>query len=86
MSLWPLDAFEYRLVGGEAVAAYQMLNDASRFDVGTAVYSRGEKSADAKDILERAITALGPPKEVLSDNSLAFNQLRAGQTYYAGHE
>lgn len=58
---------------------YQLLDDASRFDVGTAAYSRAENSADAKDILERAITTYGPPKEVLSDNSLAFNQLRAGR-------
>ncbi|PYI65473.1 IS481 family transposase [Arthrobacter livingstonensis] len=79
MSLWQLDAFEYRLAGGEVVTVYQLLDDASRFDVGTVAYSRAENSADAKDVLERAITAYGPPKEVLSDNSLAFNQLRAGR-------
>ncbi len=57
---------------------YQLLDDASRYDVGSDAYSRHENSADAKDVLERAIAACGAPQEVLSDNSLAFNQLRAG--------
>ncbi|WP_427019324.1 integrase core domain-containing protein (plasmid) [Pseudarthrobacter sp. P1] len=79
MSLWQLDAFEYRLASGQTVTVYQLLDDASRFDVGTEAYTRHENSADAKDVLERAITAYGAPKELLSDNSLAFNQLRAGR-------
>ena len=78
MSLWQLDAFEYRLADGQIVTVYQLLDDASRFDVGSDAYSRHENSADAKDVLARAIAACGAPKEVLSDNSLAFNQLRAG--------
>ena len=78
MSLWQLDAFEYRLAGGQVVTVYQLLDDASRYDVGSDAYSRHENSADAKDVLERAIAACGAPREVLSDNSLAFNQLRAG--------
>ncbi|TFD00505.1 transposase [Cryobacterium sinapicolor] len=78
MSLWQLDAFEYRLAGGQIVTVYQLLDDASRYDVGSDAYSRHENSTDAKDVLERAIAACGAPREVLSDNSLAFNQLRAG--------
>ena len=78
MSLWQLDAFEYRLAGGQIVTVYQLLDDASRYDVGSDAYSRHENSTDAKDVLERAIAACGAPQEVLSDNSLAFNQLRAG--------
>ncbi|MET4003651.1 transposase InsO family protein [Arthrobacter sp. UYCu511] len=58
---------------------YQLLDDSSRFDVGTAAYSLAENSTDAKDVLERAITVYGPTKDVLSENSLAFNQLRAGR-------
>ncbi|MFC5931643.1 transposase [Cryobacterium melibiosiphilum] len=79
MSLWQLDAFEYRLADGRTVTVYQLLDDASRYDVGSDAYSRHENSADAKDVLERAIAACGAPQEVLSDNSLAFNQLRAGR-------
>jgi transposase InsO family protein len=78
MSLWQLDAFEYRLAGGQTVTVYQLLDDASRYDVSSDAYARHENSADAKDLLERAIAACGAPKELLSDNSLAFNQLRAG--------
>lgn len=78
MSLWQLDAFEYRLAGGQAVTVYQVLDDATRYDVGTWAHVRHENSADAKEVLERAINAHGAPRELLSDNSLAFNQLRAG--------
>lgn len=79
MSLWQLDAFEYRLLDGKTATVYQLLDDASRYDIGTDAYARHENSADAKDVLERAIEAYGAPKELLSDNSLAFNQLRAGR-------
>lgn len=78
MSLWQLDAFEYDLVGGETVTIYQLLDDSTRFDVGTNAYARAENSTDAKTVLADAIAAHGPPQEVLSDNSLAFNQLRQG--------
>lgn len=78
MSLWQLDAFEYRLAGGQVVTVYQLLDDASRFDVGTDAYERHENSADAKSVLEQAIATYGAPQELLSDNSLAFNQLRGG--------
>lgn len=78
MSLWQLDAFEYRLASGQTATIYQLLDDATRFDVGTYAYLRHENSADAKRVLERAISGYGAPQEVLSDNSLAFNQLRQG--------
>jgi Integrase core domain. len=79
MSLWQLDAFEYALASGQIVTVYQLLDDASRYDVGTDAFARHENSADAKDVLGRAIAAHGAPKELLSDNSLAFNQLRYGR-------
>lgn len=78
MSLWQLDAFEYNLTNGETITIYQLLDDATRFDVGTNAHERDENSTDAKDVLAAAITAHRPPQEVLSDNSLAFNQLRQG--------
>lgn len=79
MALWQLDAFEYTLSTGVVVTIYQLLDDASRFDVGTDAYLRNENSADARDVLERAITEYGAPLELLSDNSSAFNQLRQGR-------
>ncbi|GAA4385678.1 hypothetical protein GCM10023152_36630 [Agromyces bauzanensis] len=55
MSLWQLDAFEYELASGQIVTVYQLLDDASRYDVGTDAFARHENSADAKDVLGRAI-------------------------------
>lgn len=78
MSLWQLDAFEYRLANGETATIYQLLDDATRYDVGTYAHARHENSADAKLVLERAMNEYGAPRELLSDNSLAFNQLRQG--------
>ena len=78
MALWQLDAFEYHLTTGEVATIYQLIDDATRFDVGTDAYMRNENSTDAKLVLERAINEYGAPQEVLSDNSYAFNQLRRG--------
>lgn len=79
MALWQLDAFEYRLATGDIITIYQLLDDATRFDVGTAAYQRHENSADATHVLDQAIAAYGAPQELLSDNSSAFNQLRQGR-------
>lgn len=78
MSLWQLDAFEYDLTDGQTVTIYQLLDDSTRFDVGTTAHIRAENSTDAKSVLADAIAAHGAPQEVLSDNSSAFNQLRQG--------
>ena len=79
MALWQLDAFEYTLTTGTIITVYQLLDDATRFDVGTTAHSRAENSADAHQVLAAAIAEYGAPKEVLSDNSFAFNQLRQGR-------
>lgn len=79
MAMWQLDAFEYTLSEGTIITIYQLLDDATRFDVGTAAHLRDENSADAHNVLSRAIAEYGAPKEVLSDNSFAFNQLRQGR-------
>lgn len=78
MSLWQLDALEYRLSSGQTVTIYQLIDDATRYDVGIRAYVRHENSTDAKHVLERAIHQHGVPGELLSDNSLDFNQLRRG--------
>lgn len=79
MALWQLDAFEYSLSAGTVITIYQVLDDASRFDVGTQGYSFHENSSDAEKVLKQAITQYGAPRELLSDNSSAFNQLRQGR-------
>ncbi|MGP5048912.1 integrase core domain-containing protein [Glutamicibacter ardleyensis] len=88
MALWQLDAFEYRTLSDQVVTVYQLIDDATRFDVGSSAYARHENSGDARQVLTSAINEYGPPKEVLSDNSKAFNQLRGGtigivETYLA---
>lgn len=55
---------------------YQLIDDASRYDVGTDAYAKGGNSTNSEDVLARTINAHGAPKELLSDTSSAFNQLR----------
>lgn len=77
-ALWQLDAFEYRTAKNQLITVYQLIDDASRFDVGSRAFQRHENSQDAQEVLVRAIAEYGAPQEVLSDNSKAFNQLRSG--------
>lgn len=77
-ALWRLDAFEFRTTKNQLVTVYQLIDDATRFDIGSSAYQRHENSHDAHNVLARAISEYGAPKEVLSDNSIAFNQLRGG--------
>lgn len=78
MALWQLDAFEYRTAKNQLITVYQLIDDASRLDVGSRAFQRHENSQDAKEVLMLAIIEYGAPQEVLSDNSKAFNQLRSG--------
>lgn len=78
MALWQMDAFEFNLSTGKAATVYQLLDDATRYYAGTIARARLENSADAQTVLERAIAEHGAPRELLSDNSGAFNQLRKG--------
>lgn len=79
MALCQLDAFEFRTGDSKVATVYQLLDDATRYDVGSWAYQLEENSRDAQDVLARAINAHGAPQEVLSDNSLAFNQLWQGK-------
>ena len=78
MALWQLDAFEYRTSKNQLITIYQLIDDASRYDVGSSAFQRHENSQDSQTVLAEAIKAYGAPQEVLSDNSKAFNQLRSG--------
>ena len=54
MEMWQLDAFEYRLASaqgatalGAKVTVYQLLDDSTRFDVGTLCFATPENGTDA---------------------------------------
>lgn len=47
MALWQLDAFEYRIGEGKVLTVYQLLDDATRYDVGSWAYQQHETSHDA---------------------------------------
>jgi len=81
MAMWQIDAFEYRLHdrAKTKVTIYQVIDDATRKDVGTAVFADHENSVDAMAVMKACIGAFGAPHEVLSDNQAAFNQLRQGR-------
>lgn len=78
--LWQLDAMEYHLFDSQAttVTIYQLLDDATRFDVGTMAFADEENSTDACTALSSAFTDYGPPVELLTDNGTAFATYRKG--------
>ena len=80
MEMWQLDALEFRLFDETRtkVTIYQLLDDSTRFDVGTQCFTDPENGTDAIATLEAAFTDHGVPKELLSDNGNAFNQARRG--------
>ena len=59
MALWQLDAFEYRTAKNQLISVYQLIDDASRFDVGSRAFQRPENSQDTQDVLVRAIAEYG---------------------------
>lgn len=79
--LWQIDAFVYRLFdhAHTQITIYQVLDDASRFDVGTQAFARPENGHDARATLHNAITQYGRPQEVLSDNAEAFATYHRGR-------
>lgn len=91
MEMWQLDAFEYTLTGGKTkITVYQLLDDSTRFDVGTQAFHGVENSADAIQTISAAFTDYGVPQELLTDNGNAFNGNRQGwvvttQLFLADH-
>ena len=51
MALWQFDAFELRTGDGKVRVVYQLLDDATRYDVGSWAYQHHENSHDAHDVL-----------------------------------
>ena len=78
--MWQLDGMEYRLFDADGTKAliYQLLDDGTRFDVGTQCFARLENGDDAIAVLQAAFDAYGVPQQLLSDNGVAFNQASRG--------
>ena len=78
--LWQIDGLVYRLFdhAHTHVTIYQIIDDASRFDVGTTAFALPENGTDARAVLAAAFAAYGKPQEILSDNGDAF------ATYHRG--
>lgn len=79
--LWQIDGLVYFLFDEETtkVTIYQLIDDASRFDVGTQAFTGRENGTHARATLEKAMRTYGRPIEVLSDNGEAFSG------YHRGH-
>ena len=79
--LWQIDGLVYRLFdhAHTHVTIYQIIDDASRFDVGTKAFALPENGTDARAALAEAFAVYGKPQEILSDNGEAF------ATYHRGH-
>ncbi|TFD45805.1 IS481 family transposase [Cryobacterium frigoriphilum] len=80
MEMWQLDGMEYRLFDADGTKAliYQLIDDGTRFDVGTQCFDRLENGEDAIAVLQAAFDAYGVPQQLLTDNGVAFNQSRRG--------
>ena len=74
---WQLDAAEYTLTGGRTCVIFQLLDDHSRFAVGSHV-ADGETAEAAITVVDKAIAAHGVPQRLLSDNGAALNPSRRG--------
>lgn len=81
MALRQIDAFEYKLFDDHTskVTIYQVLDDATRKDMGTTAFADPENADDAMTVMQACITAYGAPHEVLSENHSSFNQLGQGR-------
>jgi putative transposase len=74
---WQLDATEYVLTGGRRCVIFQLIDDHSRYAVGSHV-AWGETSDAAKAVFDKAVAAHGVPQRLLSDNGAALNPSRRG--------
>lgn len=59
VALGQLDGFEYRIGEGKVLTEYQLLYDATRYDVGSWAYQQHGNSHDAQDVLACQIAPVG---------------------------
>ena len=74
---WQLDATEYVLTGGRKCVIFQLLDDHSRYAVGSHV-AWGETAEAALVVFDKAVAAHGVSQRLLSDNGAALNPSRRG--------
>lgn len=74
---WQLDATEYVLTGGRKCVIFQLIDDHSRYAVGSHV-AAGETSDAAIAVFDKAVAVHGVPQRLLSDNGVALNPSRRG--------
>ncbi|WP_408932169.1 integrase core domain-containing protein [Corynebacterium sp. YSMAA1_1_D6] len=79
--LWQLDGFVYRLFDTPhtQITIYQLVDDASRFDLGSQAFAAKENGFDARTTLAAAIETYGRPQELLTDNGEAFATYHRGR-------
>ncbi|WP_445900733.1 DDE-type integrase/transposase/recombinase [Gordonia westfalica] len=75
---WQLDGTEYVLTGGRRCVILQLIDDHSRFAVGSHV-AAGETAEAAIAVFDKAVAAHGVPQRLLTDNGPAFNPSRRGR-------
>ena len=75
---WQLDGTEYVLTGGRRCVILQLIDDHSRYAVGSHVAS-GETADAAITVFDKAVAAHGVPQRLLTDNGPAFNPSRRGR-------
>jgi transposase InsO family protein len=76
---WQLDALEWKLADGSTCVIFQLLDDCSRYLLGSLV-AAAETSAAAIAVTRTAIEAFQVPCVFLSDNGVALNRDRLGVT------
>jgi transposase InsO family protein len=69
---WQIDAFDYRLAGGQEVVVFELKDDCSRTQIANLAWT-AEDAMGAWECLARGIDEFGKPRLLLSDNSLAFS-------------
>lgn len=74
---WQLDATEYVLTGGRTCVIFQLIDDHSRYAVGSHA-AASETVKDAIAVFTKAVAAHGVPQRLLTDNGLALNPSRRG--------
>ena len=75
---WQLDGTEYVLTGGRRCVILQLIDDHSRYAVGSHV-AAGETTDAAIAVFDKAVAAHGVPQRLLTDNGPALNPSRRGR-------
>ena len=76
---WQIDALNWRLADGSGVVIFQVTDDHSRLAIASLV-APGETGDAAVAVLSKGMQAFGIPQQVLSDNGVALNPVRRGQS------